>query len=81
MTVRGVRLIATDLDWTRGKGPEARGTAEAVLMMMAGRCARTGTAGAVQGVVVAVLCAHGVHGEWAWMRCSPEWRQPLWRRW
>jgi uncharacterized protein (TIGR03083 family) len=34
---RGVRLIATDLDWTRGKGPEARGTAEAVLMTMAGR--------------------------------------------
>lgn len=36
-TARGVRLIATDLDWTRGKGPEARGTAEALLMTMAGR--------------------------------------------
>lgn len=34
---RGVRLIATDLDWSRGKGPEARGSAEAVLMVMAGR--------------------------------------------
>lgn len=34
---RGVRLIATDLDWTRGKGPEARGPAEAVLMVLAGR--------------------------------------------
>ncbi|HEX6446285.1 MAG TPA: maleylpyruvate isomerase family mycothiol-dependent enzyme [Streptosporangiales bacterium] len=34
---RGVRLIATDLDWSRGKGPEARGTAEAVLMVLAGR--------------------------------------------
>jgi uncharacterized protein (TIGR03083 family) len=34
---RGVRLVATDLDWSRGKGPEARGTAEAVLMVMAGR--------------------------------------------
>jgi uncharacterized protein (TIGR03083 family) len=34
---RGVRLIATDLDWSRGKGPEARGPAEAVLMVLAGR--------------------------------------------
>ncbi|MQA02638.1 MAG: maleylpyruvate isomerase family mycothiol-dependent enzyme [Streptosporangiales bacterium] len=34
---RGVRLVATDLDWSRGKGPEARGTAEAVLMVLAGR--------------------------------------------
>jgi uncharacterized protein (TIGR03083 family) len=34
---RGVRLVATDLDWSRGKGPEARGAAEAVLMVLAGR--------------------------------------------
>jgi uncharacterized protein (TIGR03083 family) len=34
---RGVRLIATDLDWSRGRGPEARGDAEAVLMVLAGR--------------------------------------------
>lgn len=34
---RGVRLIATDLDWARGKGPEARGESEAVLMTLAGR--------------------------------------------
>lgn len=34
---RGVRLIATDLDWSRGKGPEARGPGEALLMVMAGR--------------------------------------------
>ncbi|MGH3357481.1 MAG: maleylpyruvate isomerase family mycothiol-dependent enzyme [Nocardioidaceae bacterium] len=34
---RGVRLVATDLDWSRGSGPEARGTAEAVLMVLAGR--------------------------------------------
>ena len=34
---RGVRLVATDLDWSRGKGPEARGPAEAVLMVLAGR--------------------------------------------
>lgn len=34
---RGVRLVATDLDWSRGKGPEACGTGEAVLMALAGR--------------------------------------------
>lgn len=34
---RGVRLVATDLDWSHGRGPEARGTAEAVLMVLAGR--------------------------------------------
>ncbi|MGH9013794.1 MAG: maleylpyruvate isomerase family mycothiol-dependent enzyme [Acidimicrobiia bacterium] len=34
---RGVRLIATDLDWARGRGPEARGPGEAVLMVLAGR--------------------------------------------
>lgn len=34
---RGVRLVATDLDWTHGHGPEARGHGEAVLMAMAGR--------------------------------------------
>ncbi len=34
---RGVRLVATDLDWSRGKGPEARGPAEAILMVLAGR--------------------------------------------
>ena len=36
-SARGVRLIATDLDWARGQGPEARGKAEAVLMALAGR--------------------------------------------
>lgn len=34
---RGVRLVATDLDWSRGRGPEARGEAEALLMVLAGR--------------------------------------------
>ena len=34
---RGVRLVATDVDWSRGRGPEARGEAEAVLMVLAGR--------------------------------------------
>ncbi|SDS13768.1 TIGR03083 family protein [Microlunatus soli] len=34
---RGVRLVATDLGWSRGRGPEADGTAEAILMILAGR--------------------------------------------
>ncbi|MFP5069934.1 maleylpyruvate isomerase family mycothiol-dependent enzyme [Pseudonocardia nantongensis] len=34
---RGVRLVATDVDWSAGRGPEARGPAEAVLMTLAGR--------------------------------------------
>src|SRR5262249_44649955 len=34
---RGVRMVATDVDWARGKGPEARGEAEAVLLTLAGR--------------------------------------------
>ncbi|MEU6716820.1 maleylpyruvate isomerase family mycothiol-dependent enzyme [Nonomuraea sp. NPDC046802] len=35
--VRGVRLVATDLDWSSGKGPEVRGKAEALMMVIAGR--------------------------------------------
>jgi uncharacterized protein (TIGR03083 family) len=35
--VRGLRLIATDVDWSHGKGPEVRGPGEALLMVMAGR--------------------------------------------
>ena len=34
---RRVRLVATDLDWSHGSGPEVRGTGEALLMAMAGR--------------------------------------------
>jgi uncharacterized protein (TIGR03083 family) len=34
---RGCRLIADDLDWSSGRGPEVHGTAEALLMAMAGR--------------------------------------------
>ncbi|WP_139978934.1 maleylpyruvate isomerase family mycothiol-dependent enzyme [Nocardioides litoris] len=34
---RGVRLVATDVDWSHGRGPEARGPGEAVLMALAGR--------------------------------------------
>jgi len=34
---RGVRLVATDLDWSHGKGPDVRGSGEALLMAMAAR--------------------------------------------
>ena len=37
LRARGVRLVATDVDWSHGKGPEVRGTGEALLMVMAGR--------------------------------------------
>ncbi|MDT5067820.1 MAG: hypothetical protein QOK02_3975 [Mycobacterium sp.] len=37
LQVRGVRLVATDSDWSYGKGPEVRGQGEALLMVMAGR--------------------------------------------
>ena len=34
---RGVRLVATDLDWAAGRGREVSGPGEALLMVMAGR--------------------------------------------
>jgi uncharacterized protein (TIGR03083 family) len=37
LQARGVSLVATDVDWVYGKGPEVRGSGEAVLMAMAGR--------------------------------------------
>jgi len=35
--IRGVRLVATDLRFTAGAGPQVRGPAEALLMAIAGR--------------------------------------------
>jgi uncharacterized protein (TIGR03083 family) len=34
---RGTRLVATDLAWSHGRGPEVHGPGEALLMAMAGR--------------------------------------------
>ena len=34
---RGLRLVATDIDWTSGSGPEVAGPAEAILLATAGR--------------------------------------------
>jgi hypothetical protein len=36
-TVRGLRLVAEDLDWSHGEGPEVHGSAEALLLAMTGR--------------------------------------------
>jgi uncharacterized protein (TIGR03083 family) len=35
--IAGLRLTATDMDWSYGNGPEVTGPAEALVMMMAGR--------------------------------------------
>lgn len=35
--VKGVKLVATDVDWTHGDGPEVSGPGEALLLAMAGR--------------------------------------------
>lgn len=34
---RGLRMVATDLDWAAGAGPEVTGSGEALLMAIAGR--------------------------------------------
>jgi hypothetical protein len=33
----GLRLVATDVEWTWGDGPEVRGTGEALLVALTGR--------------------------------------------
>lgn len=35
--MRGLHLVATDLGWSRGNGPEVSGPAEALIMALAGR--------------------------------------------
>lgn len=35
--IRGLRLIATDIPWSAGRGPVVQGTGEALLMSIAGR--------------------------------------------
>lgn len=37
LRIHGLRLVATDVDWSSGRGPEVRGPGEALLMTMAGR--------------------------------------------
>ena len=39
---RGLRLVAEDVDWSTGSGPEVRGPGEAILLAIAGRNAAVG---------------------------------------
>ena len=50
--VAGLKLVATDMDWTHGDGPEVLGTGEALLMMLGGR---TDALDDLQGEAKAVL--------------------------
>jgi len=52
--VRGVKLVATDVNWSHGKGPEVCGPGEALLMVMAGR---TDALGDLDGSGVATVAA------------------------
>lgn len=40
--IAGLRLVATDVGWAHGAGPEVRGTGEALMMVMGGRRAALG---------------------------------------
>lgn len=40
--IRGLQLVATDVDWTHGTGPKVTGAGEALLMAMSGRRAVIG---------------------------------------
>lgn len=52
--VDGLRLVATDVGWTRGDGPEVSGTGDALVLALAGRRAVLGD---LAGDGVAVLAA------------------------
>ena len=56
LRVRDVRLVATDVDWSFGRGPEVHGPAEALLMTIAGR---RGTSAELSGPGVARLARRG----------------------
>lgn len=56
--VRGLRAVASDLDWAHGSGPEVRGPGEALLLALAGRPAALPE---LEGPGLAVL-ADRVHG-------------------
>jgi uncharacterized protein (TIGR03083 family) len=43
--IRGLRLVATDMKWSHGDGPEVTGTGEQLLMVMAGRMVVVGELG------------------------------------
>jgi len=39
---KGLRFVATDMDWSAGQGPEVNGAAEAILMVINGRSSAIG---------------------------------------
>lgn len=39
----GLRLVATNLDWSAGEGPQVRGSGEAIMMAITGRTRRSMT--------------------------------------
>ncbi|MBB5858093.1 maleylpyruvate isomerase family mycothiol-dependent enzyme [Amycolatopsis umgeniensis] len=51
---RGLRLVATDLGWSTGSGPEVHGRGEALLLTIAGRVAALGD---VSGPGAAILAS------------------------
>ncbi|WP_285649196.1 maleylpyruvate isomerase family mycothiol-dependent enzyme [Actinomycetospora sp. NBRC 106375] len=55
---RGVRLVASDLDWSHGSGPEVSGPAEAILMAITGRPCAAGELTGPGRPVVAARLAH-----------------------
>ena len=52
--VEGLRLIATDIDWHYGTGPEVRGPAAAIIL---GGCGRSALDAQLDGPGLAVLQA------------------------
>ncbi len=52
--IRGLRLRATDIDWSRGSGAEVVGPGEALLMAISGR---RGIVGELDGPGRAILAA------------------------
>jgi uncharacterized protein (TIGR03083 family) len=58
-TVQGLRLVAADLDWTHGDGPEVRGSAEALLLAITGRPVERGE---LTGPGASTLLARISHG-------------------
>lgn len=50
--VAGLKLTATDVDWSSGEGPEVRGRAEPLLVAIAGRRGVTPALGGGRGVRV-----------------------------
>jgi uncharacterized protein (TIGR03083 family) len=58
-TVQGLRLVARDLDWAHGDGPEVHGTAEALLLAITARPVERGE---LTGPGVSTLLSRISHG-------------------